>query len=116
MRMRARRSSGIAIAAAEAALFTIKTLHAGAVITAGSASVDPASSVTIPVSISGLATSVRSFDFSLSFDGAVLTGPDGLPGAAIPAGWSASAFSPSAGTLNALGFDLGGERRFSMES
>ena len=92
-----------------ATFFNGRPVHAAATITAGSATVAAGNNVTIPVSISGLTVPVRSFLFILTFNGTSLTNATGVAGAAIPStAWSASAFSPNPGTLNALGFELGG--------
>ena len=54
MKSRSKRTAGVALIAAAVALFTIETVHAGAVISAGSASVDPASSDPLdPTSVPG---------------------------------------------------------------
>lgn len=75
----------------------------------GSATTTAGTTVSVPVTIAGNTTALRSFNIQLSFNGSVLTSPSAAQGSAIPSsGWSFSSFSPGAGSLNAIGFELGG--------
>jgi hypothetical protein len=105
----AHRMRGIARSAlaAAAALIALSGAARALDVTVGSATVAPGNTVTVPVTVTGMAGTSRSFQINLSFNGAVLTAPVAAAGTGLPAGFNFASNSPSTGAMIALGFEMG---------
>jgi hypothetical protein len=98
----------IPIAAAVMFLFSVPAARGAVEVAVGSATVSPGSTVTVPVTISGMGSLVaRSYQVNLSFDGTALTAPVGTKGPATPAAMNFASNAPSAGKFRSLAFEMG---------